>query len=110
MRFGTAAGLALAIDSNASNTFRKEQYNEALSNATMQYSEVIQEDPNHAEAINNWGAALHGLAETRDRQDALALLQEASGKLEQACEMSPSGAILQFLFTKYEMNVRPWRT
>ena len=76
----------------------------------MQYSEVIQEDPNHAEAINNWGAALHGLAETRDRQDALALLQEASGKLEQACEMSPSGAILQFPFTKYEMNVRTWRT
>ena len=68
----------------------KQQYDEALSNATLHYSEVIQEDSNHAETINNWGAALHSLAETRDRPVALALLEEASGKLEQACVLRPS--------------------
>jgi len=69
---------------------RKQQYEEALSAATQQYSEVVEEDSNHAEAINNWGAALHSLAETRSRPEALALLQEASAKFEQACALAPA--------------------
>jgi hypothetical protein len=67
---------------------RKEQYEEALSAATQQYSEVLEEEPEYVPAMNNWGAALHSLAEIRDRAEALALLQEASAKFEQACSLA----------------------
>ena len=72
------------------HAYRKEQYEEALSAATQQYSEVLQEESTHVEAMNNWGAALHSLAEIRGRVEALAMLQEASAKLEQACQMAPA--------------------
>lgn len=88
----------MGADARLYTNLRKQQYEEALSAATLQYSEVMQEDPSHAEAINNWGAALHSLAETRERQEALALLQEACGKLEQACALSPSGMVSRNLF------------
>ena len=73
-----------------SHARRKEQYEEALCAATQQYSEVLQEESTHVEAMNNWGAALHSLAEIRDRAEALAMLQEASTKLEQACSLAPA--------------------
>uniref|UniRef100_A0A7S4PQX4 MalT-like TPR region domain-containing protein n=1 Tax=Guillardia theta TaxID=55529 RepID=A0A7S4PQX4_GUITH len=66
-----------------------EQIEEALSTSSSIYSEILQMDENHCEALNNWGAVLHSLAETRKRDEALVLLAEASNKLEIACSLSP---------------------
>eukprot|EP00960_Hanusia_phi_P062511 765173-Hanusia_phi.AAC.4 len=67
-----------------------EQIQEALSTSSSIYSEILQMDENHFEALNNWGAVLHSLAETRKRDEALVVLSEARSKLEIACSLSPS--------------------
>ena len=88
MQFGVREPDADACAPTCVHVHRKEQYEEALSAATQQYSEVLEEEPEYVPAMNNWGAALHSLAEIRERAEALALLQEASAKFEQACSLA----------------------
>ena len=83
-----------------------EQADENLLLACQCYSHVLKIDPENAEALNNWvcqnfricscdalnaspppaqGSALSSFAEGRSGAEAVGLLQEACGKLEQAC-------------------------
>jgi len=66
------------------------QADDALQSACERYECVVRMDENHSEALNNWGAALTQLAESKGGEEAGRLLELAAGKLGTCAETNTS--------------------
>jgi tetratricopeptide (TPR) repeat protein len=87
---GVAHGTLAGVLKKADTRNAKEQADEAFAQACNCYSEIVEEDPAHADALNNWGAMLSLFAEGISRDSALTFLSDACDKLTRANELAPA--------------------